>query len=157
MTADKRKRLNSVRYVNSPISKPSCDREKIIQVGRSMTVSRARSTFCQFCNVRHSTFACPLINIENCWFRSYIQGESTMGLLQITQFWEDLRICLVIRKDRELSSDAAMVTISDWSPSLEGWNLERHDDILWLSGRMKMTILTIFIPMCDWMFGKTKW
>ena len=65
MTADKRKRLNSVRFVNNPISKPSSDREKAVQVGRSLTVSRGRPTFCLFCKVRHSTLACPLINPVN--------------------------------------------------------------------------------------------
>jgi hypothetical protein len=35
-----------------------------------------------------------------------------MELLQITQFWEDSRICFVIRRDQELSCVAAMVTIS---------------------------------------------
>ena len=65
MTADKRKRLNSVRFVNNPISKPSSDREKAVQVGRSLTVSRGRPTFCLFCKVRHFTLACPLINPVN--------------------------------------------------------------------------------------------
>ena len=53
MTADKRKGLNSVRYVNNPISKPGCNREKASQVGGSLTVSHVRPTFCQFCKVRH--------------------------------------------------------------------------------------------------------
>ena len=62
MTAEKRKRLKSVKYVNNPISKPDSEREKGVQAGRSLVVSRARPTFCQFCKIRHSSLACPVVN-----------------------------------------------------------------------------------------------
>ena len=62
MTAEKRKRLNSVRYTNNPISKPDSEREKGVQVGRTLVVSRGRPNFCRFCKKRHSSLACPDID-----------------------------------------------------------------------------------------------
>ena len=62
MTAEKRKTLNSVRYTNNPISKPNSEREKGVQVGRTLVVSRGRPNFCRFCKKRHSSLACPVID-----------------------------------------------------------------------------------------------
>jgi hypothetical protein len=50
------------------------------------------------------------------------QEVRTIGLEQESQFWEDFKICLVIRKVRELSSLAANPITSKWSPNLGGWN-----------------------------------
>jgi hypothetical protein len=38
---------------------------------------------------------------------------------------------------------------SQFESEVQPRRLERHDDMLWLSGRMKITILTISIPMCN--------
>jgi hypothetical protein len=50
------------------------------------------------------------------------QEVRTIELEQESQFWEDFKICIVIRKVRELSSLAADPITSKWSPNLDGWN-----------------------------------
>ena len=62
MTANRRKGLNSVRYINNPVAHPDNVNKKAMQAGRFLTVPRARPTFCTFYDVRHSDLACPLIN-----------------------------------------------------------------------------------------------
>ena len=37
--------MNSVRYVNNPISRPGSDREKAVQAGKSLTVSTYEEDF----------------------------------------------------------------------------------------------------------------
>ena len=54
MTANRRKGLNSVRYINNPVAHPDNVNKKAMQAGRFLTVPRARPTFCTFCDVRHS-------------------------------------------------------------------------------------------------------
>ena len=61
MVSEKQKRLNSVVYHSSDISKPEGN-SKSCQVGKGLISTRSRPNFCIFCRTRHATLACPQLD-----------------------------------------------------------------------------------------------
>ena len=135
MTAEKRKRLKSVKYVNNPISKPDSEREKGVQADRSLVVSRARPTFCQFCKIRHSSLACPVVNP--------VQTTSLPASLPASD-------------DQTRNPPTNPRTLRDFKVKSKSSRLERHVERMWLRGRIKMMISAIFIHKCDLMSDEVK-
>jgi hypothetical protein len=112
---------------------------------QDLKIHDARPSFCHICNVRHSTLACPLINIEICWFRS-CTGWEHHGIVTNNTVLSGLEI-LFSHQERS-GAVFGCRNCHNLKVKSKTKRLERHNDMLWSSGRTNVTVFTRYSQLC---------